>query len=258
MFKEYFILLLLAHILGDFYVQTSNMAKKKEESIKWVLIHCLCYWITALIILIPIVSWKIACAVTILAALHTLIDILKYLYIFDLKRKRRMTIIKERNIFFIDQLLHLICLVMISYILALINKSINVFSIFSQFFHVVRISEMALVSWLTALLIIHKPANIAISKLLAKYRPKNDEYENMKDNNAGRFIGTIERIIILIFISIRQYSAIGLVLTAKSIARYDRISKEKDFAEYYLLGTLISTVAVIVVSFVIENVHSFV
>ena len=48
-----------------------------------------------------------------------------------------------------------------------------------------------------------------------------------------------------------QYSAIGLVLTAKSIARYDKIAKEPDFAEYYLLGTLLSTVAVILISFII-------
>lgn len=57
-------------------------------------------------------------------------------------------------------------------------------------------------------------------------------------------------IFVLIFLSIGQYSAIGLVLTAKSIARFDRISKE-DFAEYYLPGTLISTVIVIISSFII-------
>lgn len=49
----------------------------------------------------------------------------------------------------------------------------------------------------------------------------------------------------LIFITISQYSAIGLVLTAKSIARYDKISHEQDFAEYYLLGTLLSTICAI-------------
>ena len=54
----------------------------------------------------------------------------------------------------------------------------------------------------------------------------------------------------LIFIYINQYSAIGLVLTAKSIARYERITKEEHFAEYYLLGTLISTLIAIIVSFV--------
>ncbi len=72
-----------------------------------------------------------------------------------------------------------------------------------------------------------------------------------KDNNARRFIGTIERIIMLIFLSIGQYSAIGLVLTAKSIARYDKIAKEPEFAEYYLLGTLLSTLAVVITSFII-------
>lgn len=49
----------------------------------------------------------------------------------------------------------------------------------------------------------------------------------------------------LILLSIGQYSAIGLVLTAKSIARYNKITENQEFAEYYLLGTLLSTVIVI-------------
>ena len=71
-----------------------------------------------------------------------------------------------------------------------------------------------------------------------------------EDRKAEEYIGTVERIIMLIFIYINQYSAIGLVLTAKSIARYERITKEEHFAEYYLLGTLISTLIAIIVSFV--------
>ena len=34
-------------------------------------------------------------------------------------------------------------------------------------------------------------------------------------------------------------------MTAKSIARYDRISKDQEFAEYYLLGSLLSTICAI-------------
>ena len=64
----------------------------------------------------------------------------------------------------------------------------------------------------------------------------------------GRLIGTIERVIILFFLLIQQYSSIGLVLTAKSIARYNKISENQEFAEYYLLGTLLSTICVIIVS----------
>jgi hypothetical protein len=102
------------------------------------------------------------------------------------------------------------------------------------------------------LLLIHKPANIAIQKLLLIYKPDMKANDKIRDKNAGRFIGTLERIIMLFFLSIGQYSAIGLVLTAKSIARYERISKEKDFAEYYLLGTLLSTFIVIVSSLIIK------
>ena len=47
-------------------------------------------------------------------------------------------------------------------------------------------------------------------------------------------------------IAMNQYAALGLVLTAKSIARYDKIAKDEKFAEYYLLGTLLSTACVVI------------
>lgn len=48
----------------------------------------------------------------------------------------------------------------------------------------------------------------------------------------------------MLLLGIGQYTAIALVLTAKSIARYDML-KDKQFAEYYLLGTLLSTLIVL-------------
>ncbi|NLC26475.1 MAG: hypothetical protein GX777_07650 [Fastidiosipila sp.] len=62
---------------------------------------------------------------------------------------------------------------------------------------------------------------------------------------AGSLIGILERLIILIMLSQNQYAAIGFVLTAKSIARYSKLAENKIFAEYYLLGTLLSITAVI-------------
>ena len=38
-------LILLGHIIGDFYVQTDKIAEKKKSSIKYMLIHCLMYTI---------------------------------------------------------------------------------------------------------------------------------------------------------------------------------------------------------------------
>jgi hypothetical protein len=57
----------------------------------------------------------------------------------------------------------------------------------------------------------------------------------------GRRIGTIERWLIVLLIATKNVASIGLVITAKSIVRYPQLS-DKDFAEYYLFGTLLSVV----------------
>lgn len=251
MFKEFFIILLLGHILGDFYIQTSEMSQKKENSLKWVWIHGLCYGGTMLVICLPMISYEMILGATAASLLHFAIDTIKFSYFSVLKHKNKKTQVSDRNVFFIDQLLHILFLIIIAYTFVAQNVEIREWKVIKDFFNTVTISETFFVAWILALLMIHKPANIAIQKLLMIYKPETENVDLKRDKNAGRFIGTVERIIMLIFLSIQQYSAIGLVLTAKSIARYDRISKERDFAEYYLLGTLISTVVVIIVSFIL-------
>lgn len=103
-----------------------------------------------------------------------------------------------------------------------------------------------LARWVFAILFIHIPVNIFIQNFLGEYKPKRDEAIIKADHKAGRRIGTIERFIMLVFLSMNQYAAMGLVLTAKSIARYDKIAKDEKFAEYYLLGTLLSTLCVVI------------
>lgn len=251
MFKVYLILLLIAHILADFYIQTEKMTHRKDKSYKWVLIHSLYYLIIMFLVGLPIISDNVIIAAITASAFHLLIDMLKFIYISFIKKKRKMTQIIERNIFFIDQFLHFVCLIAIAYWGVQNNTQINEWKVIANFFAIIGVSEIMFIKWIFVLLVIHKPTNIAIQKFLLIYKPISNLGDKQSINNAGRFIGTVERIIMLIFLSIEQYSAIGLVLTAKSIARYDKISKEKDFAEYYLLGTLISTVSVIIVSFVL-------
>ena len=53
-------------------------------------------------------------------------------------------------------------------------------------------------------------------------------------------IGNLERILSVIFLSMGNPSGIGLIYTAKSIARFKQIGENKRFAEYYLIGTLYS------------------
>lgn len=49
-FKEILIVFLLTHILSDFYFQTESMARKKENSFKYVVIHSIVYGLTTFIL----------------------------------------------------------------------------------------------------------------------------------------------------------------------------------------------------------------
>lgn len=61
---------------------------------------------------------------------------------------------------------------------------------------------------------------------------------------AGRIIGILERWLIVTLVVLSQYGPLGLVLTAKSVARLKQL-EDATFAEYYLLGTLYSMVLAI-------------
>ena len=55
----------------------------------------------------------------------------------------------------------------------------------------------------------------------------------------GATIGIIERLLIATFVLTGNQAAIGFVVAAKTIARFRQLD-DRDFAEYYLLGTLAS------------------
>lgn len=251
MFKEIFLLLLLSHVIGDYYFQNESMAEQKNEHFSVLIKHSVIYAVACLIIIIPVFNQKLLIAAVALSASHFIIDSLKFCYFNALKKKQKISSEKERNIYITDQCLHLVFILIISYIAVLNKCDFNELTFIDNIFRVIGISFEKAFSWLLALLLIWKPSNITIKKLLSLYKPDGENNDNNKNNNAGEFIGVLERIIILVLMSISQYSAIGLVLTAKSIARYNKISEDKKFAEYYLLGTLLSTAIAIIAYLVI-------
>jgi hypothetical protein len=52
-------------------------------------------------------------------------------------------------------------------------------------------------------------------------------------------IGVLERAIALTFVLLGQYGALGLLIAAKSLARFKAL-EDREFAEYFLIGTLAS------------------
>lgn len=64
--------------------------------------------------------------------------------------------------------------------------------------------------------------------------------EEIKElRNAGMYIGWLERFLVLSALLLQSPATIGLILTAKSIVRFPEL-KDLRFAEYFLIGTLLS------------------
>jgi len=76
--------------------------------------------------------------------------------------------------------------------------------------------------------------------ILNKLKPEIDKLENGQGiKGADAYIGFLERALVLTFVLLNQFTLIGLVLTAKSIARFEEL-KNRRFSEYLLVGTLAS------------------
>ena len=95
---------------------------------------------------------------------------------------------------------------------------------------------------MVGLLLALKPANILILLILETCKvninpTKNDEHGNF---HSGELICWLERGLILVFVIMSQYEAIGFLIAAKSILRFSEASKGDEKSEYVLTGTLLS------------------
>lgn len=72
-----------------------------------------------------------------------------------------------------------------------------------------------------------------------RMRRDDDRATGAVDVARGRAIGVLERGLALSLILLGQYGAVGLVLAAKSVARFKQM-EDREFAEYFLVGTLAS------------------
>ncbi|OZG71199.1 hypothetical protein BTA51_22350 [Hahella sp. CCB-MM4] len=76
-----------------------------------------------------------------------------------------------------------------------------------------------------------------------------------QEYNAGRIIGILERWIIMVVILVtNQLSVVAFIMAAKSFARFKQLD-EKVFAEYVLVGTLLSTFLTLVVALALGNFY---
>ena len=213
--NPYLLLLLSCHLLSDYYFQSQKMADRKDQDIKVLGSHILYVALPLfIVVLVHMDLWWI-CSLILLS--HAGID-------YGKPRLQKKLKLKTSWTFALDQLLHIgiiSCLVLLG---AKNGTSYLPMDSLKLIFYV---------------LLVGKPTNIVFKILFAKYQP------NMKKKmdtitGAGSMIGFLERLVIGACLLYGQFASIGLVFTAKSIARYNKISENPAFAEYYLIGSLFS------------------
>jgi len=212
--------LLLAHLLGDFLLQPTSWVLDKENKkhkSKYLYVHTLLHGILAWLIVGEIAFGWFALA---LAVSHGLIDFLK------LEFQKKKT---KRNWFVIDQMLHLITIVLIA---SLYDNLIVDFTLFNNRFWIL----------ITGILFLTKPTSIIIKNIISIWTPESKNKNDDSLENAGNYIGIFERLFIFCFILTGHFEAIGFLLAAKSIFRFGDLKEAKDrkLTEYVLIGTLLS------------------
>jgi len=70
-------------------------------------------------------------------------------------------------------------------------------------------------------------------------RRDDDRGAGAVEVSRGRTIGVLERGLVLTLVLLGQYGALGLVIAAKALARFKAL-EDREFAEYFLIGTLTS------------------
>lgn len=88
-------------------------------------------------------------------------------------------------------------------------------------------------------------------KLMLRRYEKEVEISGLK--GAGMVIGIAERVMVLTFVLVNQYTAITVIFAAKSIARFNEL-KDRKMAEYYLIGTLVSITFALLVGIVVRAI----
>lgn len=224
-----FLILLLAHIIGDFWFQPDSWVADKQRhkhKSKRLYIHIVIHAVLLAIFLGFNAAYWVGFVVIIVS--HYLIDLAK-LYIENSKNSLYS--------FLIDQALHVAILVFVAHQYEPFSFSwTNVISTPNLLFA----TALALVIFVPAVL---------IRMLIAQWRPETKDKQPgalFKDEEslirAGRFIGILERLFVFLFIVIDHWEAVGFLLAAKSIFRFGdlRQGKDRKLTEYVLIGTLLS------------------
>ena len=234
-----FLAIYLAHLLTDFVFQTRRlMDAKLRGRPSAYLLHGLIHYLSAILLVgffIPgsIATLRTHLLIAALALVHLLIDSAKV----QLTAKR--VIAGGAGPYVADQLVHLLTVVLAAWLL---SPGMSVMALAAPLQASRNIGNKSLAVPLIYLVVIFGGGYLIriVTRSLAE-SAKDEELDKAGEQlqNAGLYIGWLERFLILTALLLRSPAAVGLILTAKAITRYPEF-KSARFAEYVLIGTLLS------------------
>jgi len=222
------------HVLCDFVLQPNIWVRSRNENhfrSPYLYLHAFVHLAGAMIFLAT-KAWWLA---LIIGLGHLFFDGLKSY----LKRNDLIA-------FIVDQLLHLLLIV---WGVAVVYQ-VNIINLLSEQFQ----SE-SFWWYIFGYLLVTALFPTFISFATQQWR-KDIPSEREVLYKAGRWIGIIERVLVLSFVLIHQFGAIGFLLAAKSVFRFGdlRESRDKGHTEYVLIGTLLSFGLTIITGLLINRI----
>ncbi len=225
--------LLLAHLLADFPFQSHRLAADKGQSFRLLAWHGILHYLLAWACLslfapIGLLSLRNQAIVVAYVATHMAIDWLKSTL------QRRHLLANNTRAFLLDQCLHLMAIFFTAVLLT--RSGIHAFYANLEVSPALRFRILS-----TAIVYV---AVVFGGGYLIRFIIKSLEkgvlpHRSEQVENAGLYIGWIERFLVITAIAMQSPALVGLILTGKSIARFPEF-KETRFAEYFLIGTLLS------------------
>lgn len=234
---DYFLIFLLGHFIADFLLQSDALVEQmREGSFAAYLQHGLAHAVSTVAVAALFGSGLLRSggfhfAVCFVCLLHLAVDFLK------IALTRAQWIDDGLRAFLVDQCLHILTIAIATMIYTHTTLS-TAWSLLSG----IQAQRGKILAVLIVYLIAVVGSGYAIRYLLRpllRRLPTLPGESADELRNAGMYIGWLERFLVLTAVLLRSPATVGLVLTAKSIVRYPEI-KSGRFAEYFLIGTLLS------------------
>ncbi len=232
----------LGHLVADFLLQSNSLiARKIKGRASGYLYHGLLHYLA-----IAVVMALVAPSNLLRLRFHAILFALTVVHLFIDWCKLRLT--KSGRIpdgilpFLVDQALHVITIVIA--VMAYTHAPMEKIWSAAQALEPYSTEVLAVVVVYVATVFSGGYVLRYMMKPLVRDLPRVADETSEHLQNAGMYIGWLERTLILTAVIMRSPATIGLVLTAKSIVRYQEM-KSGRFAEYFLIGTLLSIVLAI-------------